>query len=208
MTKAAPATSRVRTTAKGGTSPFAHLTSIPPMHAEDPKDDKDKDKDARKRMEGESDDDYNARMAKLDEDEKNAADPDKDKDAENPDKDKDAAGDDKEKEAAAVARGASAERTRWVGVMSAPETAGRLATACTLLADTELSATQIVGVLKTTPIAKAGGLAARMAADDAVRAPAPDAGGKEKLAANDPKGIAAQIMAVADRARATSAKAA
>lgn len=200
MSKIAPATT-VRSAAKSGTSKFAHLTSMPPLKAEDPKDKKDDDKDAKRaRQEGESDDDYAARMAKMDEDEK--------KEAANPkDGDKEADGDEKEKEAAATTRGVLAERERWSAVMAAPETAGRLATACTLLADTELSATQVIGVLKTTPEAKVEGSLARRMAAAAATIPAPDAGGKE-VKATDPKGIAALIVATSDKVRGEPKKAA
>lgn len=176
------------------TNRFAGLFSFGASRAEDPKKDDDKDKAKPARMDGESDDDYAKRCdeeeKKKDDEAKKASDDEKKKDD--------------DAKAAATASGVSAERERWSTVLASAEANGKGATACSLLADSDLSAAQIIGVLKTTPEPQAeAGLARRMA-EQAKITPAPAPGGGASAEAPKPgsaAAIAAQCVAAADKAR-------
>lgn len=71
--------------------------------------------------------------------------------------------DDDSPEAKAVARGRKAERARWGAVLASAEAKGRVPLACSLLADTGMSAEKIRAALLASPTEARQGLAARMA---------------------------------------------
>lgn len=165
-------------------SKFAHLFSFGAKAADEKPDEMAED---RKQKEGESDDDYAARMAAMDEKEKEAAADPADPDCEEPEEEK-------KKEAAAIDRGMKAERKRWETVLSDKGAAGRGALACHMLATTDLDAAAILATLAVTPVAgKVSGLAARMAAEPVI-APKPGGSGGALT-------IAQQINAAAAAAR-------
>jgi hypothetical protein len=64
----------------------------------------------------------------------------------------------------AVARARAGERARWADVLTSREAAGRLALACSLLADTSESAVKIRAVLHTAPVTSAADAARDTAA--------------------------------------------
>jgi hypothetical protein len=181
---------------------FAHLFGRGAA-AETTEDDKD-EKGKKARLKGESDEDYAKRMEKDcpdegaqddgDDESMEGDDVDTDEDddevepkkgkkgkkakkAEKPDADdEDADGDDDGNEEAEE-KGRKAERARWTSVMQHPSAGGgRVATACTFLATTDLTAKQIVNLLKTTPEHNATGGRGRLA-DRMERVRTPNPGG-------------------------------
>ena len=160
---------------------YAHLLGLNAQADDDGDDEKDKD------------------MDEEDDKEKDASedDEDKEKDAEEDDKEKDASEDDdkdKEKDAKAsdAESGATAERKRWDTVLSHSSAGGgRIATACNLLATTDLSAKQIIGTLGTVPAASgSGGLYGAMA-----KVKDPKVGQDGKSVAGQSPGVAAMLAA-------------
>lgn len=157
--------------------------------------------DERKKKDGESDEDYAKRMKALDDKEK----PEAGADPAEPDAGEAA---DEEKKAAARAEGITAERTRWATVLKSEQAAGKGATACEMLASTDLPASNIITVLSTVTApsisAPAHGLVARMAANK-VDAPSPAAaaaGGGAQADENGRVTVTAQdIMSAAGAAR-------
>lgn len=92
---------------------------------------------------------------------------DEDRAAEEEDDDEDK--EDDKKKGAAKAR--AAERARWAAVLSSEEAKGRVALACLLLADTDMTEDKIRSALLAAPTEGRQGLAARMAT-----VPRPDVG--------------------------------
>lgn len=68
----------------------------------------------------------------------------------------DGEGGEEEEEQEEAQAGRQQERARWATVLSSPQAAGRVETACTLLATTDLSAEQVIGTLKAVPAAAQG----------------------------------------------------
>jgi hypothetical protein len=103
--------------------------------------------------------------------------------------------DEDDKETAKAAR--TAERSRWATVMGSRAAAGRVASACSMLANSSMSASAIITTLKTLP-AQSGrtGLADRMAS-----APIPSVGADAGGGAESKPTLAAQIVAAAKKAR-------
>lgn len=145
------------------------------------------------KKDGESDDDYAKRCE--DDEEASAEEETDDPDAEKEDEDKD-------KEAAAYARGVQAERARWDAVLTSEAAIGRGPLACSFLADTDLTAPQLIKAIALAPAGKGatGGLAARMAA---ARIPAPSPGNEEP-AASSPNATVQAILAARAKADGTA----
>lgn len=85
-----------------------------------------------------------------------------DRDAEEDEDDEEAEEDEKERKAAAQAT--AAERERWASVLASSDAKGRVALACSLLAETDMPAEKIRAALLASPVEGRQGLAARMAA--------------------------------------------
>lgn len=138
----------------GGVSRFAHFMSSTTRKGKaadvDPKAAKAEDSDDKK--DAKADDDKNDEdKMEDDEEEKDAK-----ADSEEDDKDEDGDGDKDEKaeddeEDEAEAKGRKAERARWAKVFGNKAALGRVAAACTMLADTDMSAKQVLTVLSTIP---------------------------------------------------------
>lgn len=109
-----------------------------------------------------------------------------------------------EKERKAKASATAAERDRWCIVMSSPEARGRVPLACSLLADTDMTAEKVCAALRNSPAelpVRVKGLAARMA-----EVPRPDVGSgagasaAAAAAAGTPQARAAEIVAAYKKA--------
>ena len=72
-------------------------------------------------------------------------------------------GEDDEKARKAGSKARASERKRWNDVLASAPAKGRVALACSLLADTGMSAEKICGLLTASPTEARHGLAARMA---------------------------------------------
>lgn len=106
--------------------------------------------------------------------------------------------DEKKRDRKACASAARAsERDRWTAVMSSAEAKGRVPLACSLLADTDMSAEKIRGALTASPTESRQGLSARMAA-----VPRPDVGSPppERPDPRSPSGQASSIVAAYKKA--------
>lgn len=178
-------------------SPFAGLfRSGPKVSAKKAEDDK-KDEEMESPEDGDEkdkdDDKEKGKKAKAEKsDEECAEDDEEEARAESEDDDKDEKKDEK-------AKAVAAERTRWVSVLSSDAAAGKGEAACTMLAETDMSAKQITSVLKGLPGAEAKSgrrsLDERMASRTQVN---PGAGGDEKPA-EGPQATAAAMRSVYDR---------
>lgn len=150
------------------------------------------EEEERKKRDDETDAEYKDRMKKLDDKKE------KDKDAETTETDED--DDDTEKEkAAARVEGITAERKRWGDVFASQEVTGRVALACTLLAETETPADGVIAILKSAPVeAKTKGLQQRMSAEPT---PAPGPSGGDQTRADTPQALATTAIEAARKAR-------
>jgi hypothetical protein len=94
----------------------------------------------------------------------------------------------------------AAERARWSEVFASTEATGRVALACTLLADTDMNAATVVKALASTPVAEArrASLASRHAAEPV---PTPAPGGAQPAEAGSDAEWARSTMAIADQFR-------
>jgi hypothetical protein len=96
------------------------------------------------------------------------------------------------------AKGAKAERARWTKVLGHKACAGKVAAACAMLANGNMSANAIISTLKVLPgQASNSGLRERMAAERP-RNPGPDAAGKNLT---EEQAFAAEVKAAAAKAR-------
>lgn len=177
--------------------------------AEDPKD-KDKDKEAahqaKKPVQGEdeSDEDFKKRMkAWEDEDEEED---DEDGDEELAEEPKDVDEKCKKAKADGLAEGIAAERSRWADTLASKAAEGRVVSACSLLADTDMNAASIQKTLAALP-AETG--RSTLASRHVQPTPAPAAdGGAGAPDPKTPQGFAAAVKAAVDKVRPPKAKAA
>lgn len=99
----------------------------------------------------------------------------------------------------AYKEGRAFERARWGAVLSSAAAHGRVPLACSLLADTKMSAEKVCAALAASPTESRQGLAARMAA-----VPRPDVGSSAPTGAQPdvttPKGRAAEMRKAYDKA--------
>lgn len=127
---------------------FAHLVGMGARRAEETPTEDDKDKEAESA-----------------EDEKEVDGDEEAKSEGGDDADDEGGGDDSDKEASrqAIAAACADERQRCAAIFASPEAQGRIAMACELAFNTELSAEAAIGIMKATPAQRSGRLASAMA---------------------------------------------
>jgi hypothetical protein len=178
---------------------FAHLALGAKAQDDDEEDEdkKKKDPDAAANKDEKKDDAQDGKKSRgakaaRAEDDEDDEDEEADDEADDEDEDEKKKG---ERKAAASAR--ASERARWAAVMSSSEAKGRVALACSLLADTGMSADKIRAALLASPAEARSGLSARMEA-----VPRPDIGSapSAKPATNSPTAQAEAIVAAYNKA--------
>lgn len=191
--------------------PFAHFFGFGPS-AEDSSDLDDTGNDERKQRDGESDEDYAARMDELDKDDKpGAADPKDDDpcagDVDGDDADAEDTADDKEAgRRAGRAQGArQRERERCAAIVAAGIKGGRVNLACSFAFDSKLTAAQAISSLKAAGMDAAATAPRRQTLADRMDAtvvpnPGPNGGGASG-ASSPAKALADKIVATAERVR-------
>lgn len=162
-------------------------------------DGKDKDQSAEKpvKREDESDEDFEERLKKWREEggEEEAETPDDVTDTTETD-------DGKVKKAKedGVAEGVTAERNRWSTVLASPAAAGKAITACSLLADTDMTAANIQKTLAALPAEGGRSTLAQRTGNKPTPAPAVD-GGKSAAEPGSPAAFATEVAAARELAR-------
>jgi hypothetical protein len=183
-------------------SRFASLVGFGATKADDKDDEKPeagKKADKPTQDEGESDEDFQKRLKKW-EDEN----PDGKKKGEGPKDTSDDDQDDGEKLKAAraegVAAGIATERARWSAVLASPEAAGKAVNACDFLGDTDLEASAITKMLGKISAPTGRSTLAERQKHTATPAPGIE-GGEDPAKQDGPKGFAARMSATMDRIR-------